>query len=247
MMRLRTAWSPSLLIAASILACTISSSNDLLKETDMPSEDGEMSFDTPTKVGGTARPNTIIATQQNDKVARMPVAVVNGQEISTATFQARVSLAQWNLTNQYFNLQQILQTLGDDPATLAAYQSQLADISQQLANPLFVGSSILDLLIEEELLAQEAARRGIEVSEEEVDKSIEEGLGFFGEEESATVEPKVDGTPSPKSTPYTRELYERNFEAYLTNVGTFGVDVASLRAEARAILLRDLLEADFED
>jgi parvulin-like peptidyl-prolyl isomerase len=175
-----------------------------------------------------------------------PVAIVGDGEITTAEFQGRVSLAQWNLTNQYSNLQQVLQILGDDPATLSAYQSQLSNIGQQLANPLFVGSSILDLLIEEELLEQEAARRSIEVSEDEIDTFIEERLGFFGEQEAATAQPEVDGTPSPTATPYTQELYERNLEAYLTNVGAFGVDEATLRAEALAILLRDRLEADFD-
>ncbi len=175
-----------------------------------------------------------------------PVAIIGHGEITTAEFQGRVSLAQWNLSNQYSNLQQIMQILGDDPATLSAYQSQLTNIGQQLANPLFVGSSILDLLIEEELLEQEAARRGIEVSEGEIETFIEERLGFFGEQQAATPEPAVDGTPSPVATPYTQELYERNLEAYLTNAGAFGVDEATLRAEARAILLRDRLEADFE-
>ena len=175
-----------------------------------------------------------------------PVAIIGDGEITTAEFQGRVSLAQWNLSNQYSNLQQIMQILGDDPATLSAYQSQLSNIGQQLANPLFVGSSILDLLIEEKLLEQEAARRGVEVSEGEIDTFIEERLGFFGEQEAATAEPSVDGTPSPVATPYTQELYERNLEAYLTNAGAFGVDEATLWAEARAILLRDRLEADFE-
>ena len=175
-----------------------------------------------------------------------PVAIIDDGEVTTAEFQGRVALAQWNLANQYSSLQQVMQILGDDPATLSAYQSQLTNIGQQLANPLFIGSSILDLLIEEELLEQEAARRSIEVSEAEIDTFIEERLGFFGEQQAATAEPEVDGTPSPTSTPYTRELYEINLEAYITNVGAFNVDEATLRAEARAILLRNRMEADFE-
>jgi parvulin-like peptidyl-prolyl isomerase len=175
-----------------------------------------------------------------------PVAIIGDAEITTAEFKGRVSLAQWNLTNQYSNLQQVIQILGDDPATLSAYQSQLTNIGQQLANPLFVGSSILDLLIEEELLEQEAARRSVDVSEDEIDTFIEERLGFFGEQEAATAEPEVDGAPSPTATPYTQEIYERNLEAYLTNAGAFGVDEATLRAEARAILMRDRLLAEFE-
>ncbi|MFQ5942382.1 MAG: peptidylprolyl isomerase [Anaerolineales bacterium] len=176
-----------------------------------------------------------------------PVASIGDSQITTAEFQGRVRLAQWNLTNQYANLQQVMQILGDDPETLSLYQNQLTNIGQQLANPLFVGSSILDLLIEEELIEQEAASRGIELSEGAVDMFIEESLGFFGEQEVATAQPGVDGTPSPTATPYTRELFESNFEAYLTNVGAYGIDEDTLRAEARAVLLRDLFEADFED
>jgi len=177
---------------------------------------------------------------------KQPIAIVGESEITTAEFQGRVRLAQWNLTNQFTNIQQILQILGDDPQTFSIYQSQLTNIGQQLANPLFVGSSILDLLIDEELLEQEAALRGIEVSEEEIDTFLEESLGFFGEQEPATPAPAVDGTPSPVATPYTRELFESNFEAFLTNAGGFGIDEATLRAEARARLLRERLEADFE-
>ena len=176
-----------------------------------------------------------------------PVAIVGEDEILTSEFQGRVRLAQWNLTNQYTNVQQIMRILRDDPETLSIYQSQLTNIGQQLANPLFVGSSILDLLIEEQLIQQEAARRGMEVSEAEVDNFIEESLGFFGEQETATPAAAIDGTPSPTVTPYTRELFENNLEAYLTNAGAFGVDEGTLRAEARARMFRELLRADFED
>lgn len=176
-----------------------------------------------------------------------PVVIIGDGEITTAEFQGRVRLAQWNLTNQYTNVQQILQILGNDPETFSTYQSQLTNIAQQLANPLFVGSSILDLLIEEELIEQEAGRRGIDVDEAEIDKLLEERLGYFGEQEPSTPAPAADGTPSPTATPYTRELFESNFEAYLTNVGAFGVDESTLRGEARAFLMRDLLEAEFLD
>lgn len=176
-----------------------------------------------------------------------PIAIIGEGEITTAEFQGRVSLAQWNLTNQFTNLQQALQILGDDPETFSAYQSQLTNIGQQLANPLFIGSNILDLLIQEQLIEQEAGRRGIEVSEAEIKAFIEESLGFFGEQDAATPAPAVDGTPSPIATPYTRELFESNFEAYLTNIGAFGVDEATLRADVRARMLRERLEADFED
>lgn len=228
-----------------LLSCTgLSDGPKILSATPYEFESGDSRIKPPSL--GTSYPDAITAVPQIGERATAPVAVVNGQEISTAKFQARVRFAQWNLVNQYRNLEQLIGSVGVDPDLQARYQSQLNSISQQLANPLFVGSSILDLLIEEELLEQEAARREIEVIEAEIDTFIEESLGFFGEQESATPAPAVDETPSPTATPYTRQIFESNFEAYLTNIGAFGVDEATLRAGARARLIRERLEAEFE-
>jgi hypothetical protein len=149
---------------------------------------------------------------------------------------------------QYDGIQQLLGFVGDDPQTLSTYQVQLDNIAQQLANPLFIGSSILELLVEEALVEQEAEQREITVSESDIDTWLEQSFGFYGVPTPAPqpTAAEADATPSPTSTPYTRELYEMNLDAYLTNIGRYGVDEAALRSEARARLFRDRLLEAFE-
>jgi parvulin-like peptidyl-prolyl isomerase len=56
--------------------------------------------------------------------------------------------------------------------------------------PETIGQQVLDQMTNEILIRQEAAKRGITVSDEEVEKSIQENFNFF-----------PDGTPSPTVTP----------------------------------------------
>lgn len=178
-----------------------------------------------------------------------PVAVVNGDRILTSEFRGRVRLIQFNLLQQYQSLVQVLEFVGDDPATAANYQSQLETISQQLSNPLFVGTTMLQAMIDEQLIEQEAERRGITVTEQDIDSWFEESFGYRGEPTevvpTATLVP--DATPAPTATPFTRELYERTLEAYFTNVGRYDVDEAALRADVRARLYRQRLLETFAD
>ena len=180
-----------------------------------------------------------------------PVAFVNGEEISTREFQQRVKLAQRSLQADFQNVQQVAQLFGTDPDSQSFYQQQLFNITQQLANPILIGTAVLEDMIEERLIEEEAASRNIVVSEADVDNAIEESFGFLGDPTAqpavtGSPSPTAEGTPQPTATPFTREVFENNYDAYLTNLGIFGVKEAALRAEARAALYRQRLEADFE-
>ena len=199
-----------------------------------------------------------------------PVAIVNGQEISTGTFRDRVKLVQYNLQSQYSSLTSILAVVGDDAQARSTYQSQLNNVTQQLGSPLFVGSSVLDGLIQEVLVEQEAKLRGIVVTEQDLDQAIEENFGFSDQPAVlASASPSVpsptpgeiDATPSAagpsasppsttpaaaSATPYTRELFERNYQAFLTNLGSFGVNEGAVRSELQAQLYRERLGQTFE-
>ncbi len=185
-----------------------------------------------------------------------PVAIVNGQEISTGTFRDRVKLVQYNLQSQYSSLTSILAVVGDDPQARSTYQSQLNNVTQQLGSPLFVGSSVLDGLIQEVLVEQEAKLRGIVVSEQDLDQAIEENFGFS--DQPAVLASSTPSAPDPtasspsttpaaaSATPYTRELFERNYQAFLTNLGSFGVNEGAVRSELQAQLYRERLGQTFE-
>lgn len=108
------------------------------------------------------------------------IATVNGAKITRQTYEKRVLYERFILDEQitYLNLQyqQIAQSLQDD--TTGLFDSLKAQAEQQL-NEMYgermnVDRSALDMLIEENLIVAEAAKRAITVSDEEVDKTYQD-------------------------------------------------------------------------
>jgi len=119
--------------------------------------------------------------------ARQPVAEVNSEKITTKEFQARVVMQRNQLLNQYMQYlqnQQLYQQFGMDVS------AQLEQIQASLDTPTIVGQQVLDALVNEALTRQEAERRGISVTTEDVEEFTQEQFGFF-----------PDGTPIPTATP----------------------------------------------
>ncbi len=114
---------------------------------------------------------------------RQPVAEVNGEKITTKEFQARVVLQRNELLTQYMRYVQ-LEQFGMD------ISAQLDQIESSLDTPTIVGQQVLDFLITETLIRQEAEQRGISVSTEELEEFTREQFRFF-----------PDGSPTPTVTP----------------------------------------------
>jgi len=128
-----------------------------------------------------------------------PVAEVNGEIVSSAAFRGRVLFAQWNLLQQYQSLQQFITFLGGDPQTQQTYQSQLVNLQLQLSDPQTLGQSLLDQMVQEVLIRQEAQARGIEVSQDELDRAFEQFFGYY-REGTPTAEPRPSVTLTPEGT-----------------------------------------------
>lgn len=131
--------------------------------------------------------------------AQQPVAVVNGDNITTQKFQTRVRYNRQDLIGRAINAYQIAELFGDSPETQANFVNQISSIQSQL-QPLTVGQQSLDQLIDDVLIRQEAKRRGIEISEEELDSQIENEFGFFPDgthTPTPTREPLATSTLSP--------------------------------------------------
>ena len=116
--------------------------------------------------------------------ARQPVAEVNGEKVTTKEFQARVVMQRNQMLNQYMQYLQYQQTFGLD------VNAQLEQIQVSLDTPTVIGQQVIDAMIDEILIRQEAERRGISITAEEVDTYTREQFGFF-----------PDGTPIPTITP----------------------------------------------
>ncbi len=109
---------------------------------------------------------------------QQPVAKVANKVITTKQFQtfARYERVQW--IQQYQRYQQLAQYFGSDQATMAYIQQLLSQVDYQL-QATNIGQNAIDYLIANQLIQQEATKRGITVSTAEVDKALEDALGYY--------------------------------------------------------------------
>ena len=119
-----------------------------------------------------------------------PVAEVNGVKITTGEWQERVKLQRIQMLNMYGQYSFYQQNFGFD------YSQQLQEIVYKLQIPDVIGQEVLDQMTDEILIRQEAAKRGITVSEDELQEAIQENFRFFP---NGTATPTI--TPTEFSTP----------------------------------------------
>jgi len=113
-----------------------------------------------------------------------PVAEINGEKISIEHFQERVQLQRVNLANLYQRYQFFQQNFGMDVA------QQIQEVEFYLQSPEALGQLVIDQMTEEALIRQEAGKRGITASDDEVEQAVQEAYSFF-----------PNGTPTPTITP----------------------------------------------
>ncbi len=116
--------------------------------------------------------------------ALRPVAKVGNVSIPIGEWQARVRMDRNQLISQLQLYQQYSQYFGMD------LTSQEDQITSQLNTPETVGQNVLDQMIDEEVIRQETAKRGITASKQEVDQAIQAAYQYY---------PK--GSPTPTITP----------------------------------------------
>lgn len=206
---------------------------------------------------------------------RMTLASVNGEVINKLEFRGRMRLIQRQLASQLNQYVQMESFFGSDPTILQNLRSIETQIQTQLANPTVLGKDVLDSLIQEALIKQEAARRGISVTQEEIASDIEASFNFYPggtptplpsltPAPTATIDPAASPeafptasatqaaspaespTPSPTATPYTRDLYEKDYADLISSLSDWDVREEDFVASIEARLLREKLRADFD-
>ncbi len=115
---------------------------------------------------------------------RAPVAKIGEVGIPLNEWQARVRMQRAQLLSQLNMYQQYSQYFGMD------LSSQIQQIDAQLNDPTTLGQTVLDQMINEELIRQEAAKRGITASPKEIDDAIQASYQYY-----------PNGTPTPTITP----------------------------------------------
>lgn len=130
---------------------------------------------------------------------QQPVAKIGDNVITTKQFQtyARYERVQWIQQYQYY--QQLQQLFGSDQSSLSYIQQLLSQVQYQL-QPTNIGQTAVDYLVANQVIQAEADKRGITVSSEEVNKALQDYLGYFpnGTPTSApTSEPVATSTMNP--------------------------------------------------
>jgi len=199
-----------------------------------------------------------------------PVAVVNGRKITTREYQAMVRYNRLNLRSQMESLKRQRARLNSDDENADLIRQIIDGQLQQLESAaLSLPLQTLENMIDNELIRQEAEKRGLTASWLEVE---EEAEAFFGyglptptpqpdtsptpaptasptstAEDDATPEPTP--TPQPTPTRMTLEDYKRLRSEYLKYVSAeagFSEDMFLKLMEAR-VLARKLQEALAEE
>lgn len=131
------------------------------------------------------------------------VATVNGTTITVAQFENRVRLERAILNNQLNQAVALYRQFGatDDQINQQLFsQAPYSTWLNEMQVPDQLGNRIINEMVDDELVRQQAAERGITVTAEEIDAEIQDYFGFDPNAADATAEPTVEPTLTP--TPF---------------------------------------------
>ncbi|MBL8163859.1 MAG: peptidylprolyl isomerase [Anaerolineae bacterium] len=135
------------------------------------------------------------------------VASVEGRNITVSEFQRRVRFERFIRNNQLINIYNTYQSFGlpqDQIGQQLQSQEPYATWLRELQVPDQMGLTVINQMVEDQLIRNVAAERGISVTQDQIDKTIEEFFGFDAEavlNAEATAEATAEGTAEPTATP----------------------------------------------
>ncbi|MFZ2095442.1 MAG: peptidylprolyl isomerase [Anaerolineales bacterium] len=130
---------------------------------------------------------------------QQPVAKVANNVITTKQFQTYARYERLQYIQQYQQYQQFAQLFGSDQSSLSYIQQYLAQIEYQL-EPTNLGQSALDYLVANQIIQQEADKRGITVTAAEIDQSLQDYFGYYPNG-TPTTEPTTIAVPTSTLNP----------------------------------------------
>jgi len=101
------------------------------------------------------------------------VASVGDKNITVRDFQPMVKYTRLNMLNQANNYYYYYQMLG---SYASSFLTSAQDIVTSLNSPTTIGDQVLNTMIEDILIEEEAAKRGITISDEEMAEAMQRSL-----------------------------------------------------------------------
>lgn len=205
--------------------------------------------------------------------AQRPVARVGEVAITTKDFKARQTYERWLTELQIYQYQSYIQQLTaaqaaaptpeagesseapvDDGtnALIQQLQIQLSSMQSQLSADMAssYAENVLNSMVEEELVRQEAAARGLTVTDAEVEERIGLIIGYNPEAETSPTETvtsteTITATATP-ATPTQQQSYDELYKLFKTDVLQItNYAEKDFVAMVRASLLADRLRTEF--
>jgi foldase protein PrsA len=166
-----------------------------------------------------------------------PVAVVNGVPLRTDEYQKMVIFQRFTLDGYRQSLESQLSQFDTSDETYAAiaslFQEELAKLETERAQ---IPSQVLETMIEDELIRQGAEERGVTVTEEEIDRAIEESYGYQREPVTSTITTTESMTATPTPS-VTKEQFEQAYQQNLAALAKAGILERFYRDMVRGVLL----------
>ena len=178
-----------------------------------------------------------------------PVATVNGVPIRTDTYQRWVQYRRYDLRTSLARLRNQLAQLDPNNADQQTLYAMLSQQQQQLqSEAMSLTMTTLDELIDAELIRQEAARRGLTVTPEEVSMEIEHLFGYNLPQPTPVPTPitataPITETPTPTEQPMTEQQFKQYYAEYIAELRkNASFREADFRRLVETSLLRDKLQ-----
>jgi len=154
-----------------------------------------------------------------------PIAVVNGKPITTREYQTMYKYRRFEADSAMARLQNSLAGLdptAEDQQFLVEYVQQ--QIQQLQMNLISLPTQVLDDMVDDEIVRQESAKRGITVMSEELQEEIEQQFGYLRNPPTPVPTPTPItetleiATPTPTEVPMTLEEFQQNYNQYVVAV-----------------------------
>ncbi|HET60164.1 MAG TPA: hypothetical protein ENN32_07330 [Chloroflexi bacterium] len=158
------------------------------------------------------------------------IATVGEEEITVREYQNQARYLRWQLLQQYVQINQIMQLFGDYDGN---QQNQMNQIGQLLESKEFLGTEVLNSMIEDKIILMETRRLGITASDEDLDVKLQQGFSYYPE-----------GTPTPVEVPTTAALPTLNATQLSLVTPTPSPEPTQLADDAEESIEEPLIEED---
>ncbi len=178
------------------------------------------------------------------------VATVGETEIKAGAFRSRVRYQRLLLRSQLIQYDNFLAELDPTDPNSEAIRQQIQQARASLQNQLtpelknLLGGDVLDMMIEEELVRQEALRQDLTVSNEEITRQIEQFMGYDRDATLDASESLTETEALPNTV--TEARFQENYDAFKSGfLREAGLSEADFRQMIEADLLRTRLQETF--